>query len=53
MRDYKVVFPSDANATFDEAMHRATLVNIDLLFGRVMTTDELLSEIGVRTAVAD
>lgn len=53
MRDYKVVFPSDANATFDEAMHRATLVNIDLLFGRVMTTDELLSEIGVRTAAAD
>lgn len=46
MRDYKVVFPSDANATFDEAMHRATLVNIDLLFGRVVTTDELLSEIG-------
>jgi hypothetical protein len=34
-------------------MHRATLVNIDLLFGRVMTTDELLSEIGVRTAAAD
>ena len=53
MRDYKVVFPSDANATFDEAMHRATLANIDLLFGRVMTTDELLSEIGVRTAAAD
>ena len=53
MRDYKVVFPSDANATFDEAMHQATLVNIDLLFGRVMTTDELLSEIGVRTAAAD
>jgi nicotinamidase-related amidase len=53
MRDYKVVFPSDANATFDEAMHRATLVNIDLLFGRVMTSDELLSEIGVRTAAAD
>ena len=53
MRDYKVVFPSDANATFDEAMHRATLVNIDLLFGRVMTSDQLLSEIGVRTAAAD
>ncbi len=50
MRDYKVVFPSDANATFDEAMHRATLVNIDLLFGRVLTTEELLAEIGVRAA---
>src|SRR5207237_8657086 len=52
MRDYKVVFPSDANATFDEAMHRATLVNIDLLFGRVLTTEEMLAEIGTHSAVA-
>jgi nicotinamidase-related amidase len=44
MRDYKVVFPSDLNATFDEAMHRATLKNIDLLFGRVVSSDELLAE---------
>ena len=53
MRDYKVVFPSDANATFDESMHRATLVNIDLLFGRVLSTEELLAEIGIRAAAAD
>jgi ureidoacrylate peracid hydrolase len=44
MRDYQVAFPSDANATFDAAMHEATLRNIDLLFGRVMTTEELLAE---------
>ncbi len=44
MRDYKVAFPGDATATFDEAMHQATLRNIELLFGRVMTTDELLAE---------
>ena len=44
MRDYQVAFPSDANATFDAAMHEATLKNIDLLFGRVMTTGELLAE---------
>jgi nicotinamidase-related amidase len=44
MRDYKVVFPSDLNATFDDAMHQATLRNIDLLFGRVVSTDELLAE---------
>jgi ureidoacrylate peracid hydrolase len=44
MRDYQVAFPSDANATFDSAMHEATLRNIELLFGRVMTTDELLAE---------
>jgi nicotinamidase-related amidase len=44
MRDYKVVFPSDLNATFNEAMHQATLKNIDLLFGRVVSSDELLAE---------
>lgn len=44
MRDYQVAFLSDANATFDEAMHQATLRNIELLFGRVMTTPQLLSE---------
>jgi ureidoacrylate peracid hydrolase len=44
MRDYQVMFPSDCNATFDPAMHEATLKNIDLLFGRVITTDEFLSE---------
>ena len=44
MRDYLVAFPSDANATFDPAMHEATLRNIELLFGRVMTSDELLRE---------
>jgi isochorismate hydrolase len=44
MRDYQVAFPSDTNATFDEAMHQATLKNIDLFFGRVLTTPELLAE---------
>ena len=44
MRDYQVVFLRDANASFDEAMHQATLKNIELFFGRVMTTEELLNE---------
>ncbi len=46
MRDYQVMFPSDCNATFDPAMHEATLKNIDLLFGRVTTAEELLAEMG-------
>src|SRR5437763_1733486 len=46
MRDYKVVFPSDLNATFDDAMHQATLKNIDLLFGRVVSCDELRAGMG-------
>lgn len=53
MRDYNVAFPGDANATFDEAMHQATLRNIELLFGRVMTTDELLVEMEEAIVAAD
>ncbi|MBZ5539348.1 MAG: cysteine hydrolase [Acidobacteriia bacterium] len=51
MRDYYVAFPSDANASFDPAMHEATLKNIDLFFGRVMTTEELLAE--MEAAIAE
>jgi ureidoacrylate peracid hydrolase len=43
-RDYQVAFPSDCNASFDEAMHQATLKTLDMFFGRVMTTDELVEE---------
>ena len=45
MRDYNVIFLSDLTATFDAAMHEATLRNVALLFGRVMTTAELLNEL--------
>lgn len=44
MRDYKVAFVSDANGGLDEASHNATLEIIGKVFGRVMTTDELLAE---------
>ncbi len=44
MRDYYVAFPSDLNATFDPAMHEAALKNVELFFGRVMTSAELLEE---------
>jgi ureidoacrylate peracid hydrolase len=43
-RDYGVAFPSDCNASFDDAMHQATLKTLDMFFGRVMTTDELIQE---------
>jgi nicotinamidase-related amidase len=43
-RDYQVAFLSDATASFDDDMHEATLKTMELLFGRVMTTDEVLSE---------
>lgn len=46
MRDYKVAFIDDANGGLDEASHNATLAIIGKVFGRVMTTDELLDEMG-------
>lgn len=45
MRDYQVLFPRDTNATFDEAMHEATLRNIEMFFGRVLSTQEVLDEL--------
>jgi ureidoacrylate peracid hydrolase len=44
MRDYKVAFVGDANGGLDEASHNATLDIIGNVFGRVMTTEELLAE---------
>src|SRR5213079_169553 len=58
-RDYRVVFLSDATATFDypdvgqggmsaDEVHRATLVILSVSTAHVMTTDEFIA----RTAVA-
>jgi len=44
-RDFKVVFVSDANGGFDEASHNATLNSIRRVFGRVMSTDEVLAHL--------
>ena len=43
-RDYQVVFLSDCTASFDPSMHEAALKTIDVFFGRVVTTEELLEE---------
>ena len=43
-RDYQVAFLSDATASFADDMHEVTLKTMELLFGRVMTTDEALNE---------
>jgi ureidoacrylate peracid hydrolase len=44
MRDFKVVFISDANGGLDKESHEATLSTIAKVFGRVMTTEELLQQ---------
>jgi nicotinamidase-related amidase len=43
-RDYQVVVVGDCTASFDQGMHDAALKTIDVFFGRVMTTDGVLTE---------
>ncbi|MEZ2721301.1 isochorismatase family protein [Paenalcaligenes hominis] len=45
MRDYKVVMVSDANGGLDQTSQEATLAIIERVFGRVMSTDQLLQEL--------
>ena len=44
LRDYQVVLVSDCTASFDAAMHEATLRTIEMFFGRVMDTNDVLEE---------
>jgi nicotinamidase-related amidase len=50
MRDYQVAFLSDATASFNDDMHEVTLQTMEMLFGRVMSTDEVLAEMGEEIA---
>ena len=43
--NYKIIFVADANATWTDAAHNATLENMALLFADVMTTAEVLRAI--------
>lgn len=45
MRDFKVVFISDANGGLDEASHNATLTIIGRVFGRVMNAGEFMDQL--------
>lgn len=40
-RDFHVIVVSDANATLNDEMQKASLDNIAMLFGRVVTAEEL------------
>ena len=43
MRDFHVVFPSDASATYYEAAHVATLNTIGMHFGEISSVAEIES----------
>lgn len=49
MLNYRVVMIDDANATFSETAHRATLDNFVMFFGDVCSTEQVLSLIARST----
>jgi len=51
-RDYQVAFLGDATASFADDMHEVTLKTMEMLFGRVMTTDEALEEMAEQIAAS-
>jgi nicotinamidase-related amidase len=44
---FQAVVVSDAVSSFDPDLHRATLRNVELKYGRVLTADEVLAELGL------
>lgn len=42
---YKIILTSDATATVDEEMHRATLKTIGMFFGEVKSTEEVIESL--------
>ncbi|GAB4823256.1 hypothetical protein N2152v2_010302 [Parachlorella kessleri] len=53
VKNYDVTFLSDGTATSSEEMHRATLLNIGVAFGRVLTCAELRDEVKVAAGEAE
>ena len=45
MRDLKVVFPQDANATFQDEVHDGMIISLDMGGAMIVNTPELVSKI--------
>lgn len=45
MRDLKVVFPEDANATFQDEVHSAMLTSLDMGGAMIVKTEELIQQL--------
>ncbi len=50
MLDYRVFFPSDANAAMMDDFHNATLLNIGFIFADIRSTDEMMAMLPQRDA---
>lgn len=48
MRDLKVVFPDDANATFQDEVHEAMLTSLDMGGAMIVKTDDLIERLKKR-----
>jgi ureidoacrylate peracid hydrolase len=46
MRDLKVVFPEDANATFQDEVHDGMIISLDMGGAMIMSTEDLVKRIG-------
>jgi nicotinamidase-related amidase len=49
---FRTVVVADAVSSFDSELHRATLRNIEMKFGRVLTTDDVLAELAAPSRAA-
>jgi nicotinamidase-related amidase len=45
MRDLKVIFPEDANATFQDEVHRGMLISLDMGAAMIVKTEELINRL--------
>jgi ureidoacrylate peracid hydrolase len=52
MLNYKILFVSDANATFTDALHNATLTALAHSFADIVSTTEVLSLLAAQPALA-
>ena len=50
MRDMKVVFPEDANATFQDEVHNAMLISLDMGGAMIVKTEDLIARLQHRKA---
>jgi isochorismate hydrolase len=45
VRGFEVLFPVDGTATYNQAFHRATLLNLSHGFAKVVLADEILAAV--------
>jgi isochorismate hydrolase len=45
MRDLKVVFPEDANATFQDEVHKGMIISLDMGGAMIVSTDDLVKRL--------